>query len=323
MIHPRRGAAVLCLMASPFLFDAASAQTYPSKPVRLIVGTTPGGGTDTQARLLAKRFQETMSQRFVVDNRPGASGMIGAELTARAPADGYTLFVATALLATNSILYKKLAFDPAKDLAPISQISFAPQFLIVHPAVPARTPQEFVAVASRHSGRLNAASSGTGSANHLALEMFKLASGIKVTHVPYKSGAPAIAAVMSGEVDFSFTGAVTALPQIRAGKVRPLAVTSLKPSSVLPKVPVLANLYPGFESANWYALFAPAGTPAAVLARLSEETAKAIKAPEMRDFIAGEGAEPVGGTPQELAALFKRDFDRYSKVIAAANVRVE
>jgi tripartite-type tricarboxylate transporter receptor subunit TctC len=311
------------LTVAPFLCGPAAAQAYPTKPVRMIVGTAPGGGTDMQARLLAKRFQETMSQRFVVDNRPGASGMIGAELTARAPADGYTLFVATALLATNAILYKKLAFDPAKDLAPISQISFAPQFLIVHPAVPARTPREFVTIATRQSGRLNAASSGTGSANHLALEMFKLASGIKVTHVPYKSGAPAIAAVMSGEVDFSFTGAVTALPQIRAGKVRPLAVTSLKPSSVLPKVPTLAEIYPGFESANWYALFAPAGTPSAILSRLSEETAKAIKAPEMRDFIAGEGAEPVGGTPQELAALFKRDFDRYTKVVAAANVRVE
>lgn len=318
-----RALPTLLMLAAGIAATSAVAQNYPGKPVRIIVGTAPGGGTDTQARLIAKRFQETMNQRFVVDNRPGASGMIGAELTARSPADGYTIMMATALLATNAILYKKITFDPFKDLTPISQISFAPQFLIVHPSVPARTAQEFVTMARKHSGKLNAGSSGTGSANHLALEMFKLATGIQATHVPYKSGAPAMVALIGGEVDFTFTGAVTALPHIRTRKVRPLAVTSIKPSSVLPEVPTLNTWYPGFESANWYALFAPAGTASAVIAKLSEETAKAIKAPEVREFIAGEGAEPVGGTPQELAALFKRDFDRYSKVIAAANVKVE
>ncbi len=303
--------------------QAAPAQNYPVKPVRVIVGTAAGGGTDTQARLLCKRFQESMGQQFVVDNRGGASGVIGTELAVRSPPDGYTILFASAQLATNAILFKKVSFDPLKDLAPVGQVSFAPQFLIVHPSVPARSVTEFVALAKRQPGKLNAGSSGTGTANHLAVEMLKQITGISVIHIPYKGGAPAITALIGGEVDFTFTGAVTALPHVRAGKVRALAVTSATKSSAAPGLPTMGSIYPGFESANWYAMFVPAGTPAAIIARLNAELVNAIKSPEIRDFMTGEGAEPVGGTPQALGAYLRRDIERYGKVIQAGNVRVE
>ena len=198
----------------------APAQNYPARTVRVIVPTAPGGGSDTQARLIGKRFTESMGQPFVIDNRPGASGMIGAELVARAPADGYTILFASALLATNSLLFKKITFDPAKDLAAVSQISFAPQYLMVHPSVPARNVPEFVALEKKNPGKLNAGSSGNGSANHLAIEMLKQVAGVSITHIPYRSGAPSIAALIGGEIDCAFSGAVTALPHVRSGRVR-------------------------------------------------------------------------------------------------------
>jgi tripartite-type tricarboxylate transporter receptor subunit TctC len=314
---------ITALMVTTFAFDAG-AQNYPTKPVRIVVPTAPGGGSDTQARLLARRFQETLGgQRFVIDNRPGASGIIGAEIVAKSPADGHTLLMASALLATAPSLYRKIPFDPLKDLAPISQISFAPQFLIAHPSVPAKSIREFVGLLKQHSGKLNAGSSGTGSANHLALEMLQRAAGFQVAHIPYKSGAYAMTALVGGEIDFMFTGAVTGIPQIRSGKVRPLAVTSVKRSSLYPDVPTLDSLFPGYESANWYAMFAPAGTPSAIVNQLSTETAKALKAKDIREFIAGEGAEPVGSSPEELGTFLRREIERYAKVIAAANVKVE
>jgi tripartite-type tricarboxylate transporter receptor subunit TctC len=301
----------------------APAQTYPVRPVRVIVPTAPGGGTDIQARLLAKNFQEALGQPFVIENRAGASGMIGAELTAKAPPDGYTLLMTSTYLATNVSLYKKMPFDATRDFAPITQVSFAPQLLIVHPSVPARTVKEFVALAKRSPGKVNGGSSGNGSANHLALEMLKQRAGIDVTHIPYKSGAPAMTALISGEVDFTYTGVVTALPYVRNNQVRPIAVTSLRRSPVVPDVPTMDSVYPGFESANWYAMFAPAGTPEAIVNRLSAEASKALKTRELREFIARDGAEPVGSTPQEMAAFFRREVERYAKVIKAGNVRVE
>src|SRR5687767_12908005 len=265
--------ALVCASLGP---STGSGQGYPTKTVRIIVPTAPGGGTDIQARLLAKNFQEHLGQPFVIENRAGASGMIGAELTAKAPPDGYTLLMTSTYLATNVSLYKKMSFDAMKDLAPIGQVSFAPQLLIVHPSVPARSVKELVALAKKNAGRINAGSSGNGSANHLAIEMFKQRAGIDVIHIPYKSGAPAMTALISGEVDFTYTGVVTALPHVRNNHVRPLAVTSLKRSSVVPDVPTMDSVYPGYESANWYAMFAPAGTPEAIVNKLSAEMAKAL-----------------------------------------------
>lgn len=309
--------ATLCLSA------AALAQSYPVKSVRIIVPVAPGGGLDTQARLLGKKLQESMGQVFVIDNRPGAASMIGTEIVVKSPADGYTLLCAAATLATTVTLNKNISFDLVKDLAPVGQISSAAQFLIVHSSVPAGSVKEFIALAKKQAGRLNAGSGGTGSANHLALEMLKQRAGINVTHIPYKGSGPATIALIGGEVDFTFAGAISALPHIRSGKVRALAVTTPKRSPAAPDVPTLASFYPGFESANWYAVFAPAGTPAAIVNKISSEIAGALKSPEVRDFMAKEGAEPVGSTPQEFATYFKREVERYAKVIQAGNIRVE
>ena len=301
----------------------AQAQTYPTRTVRFIVPASPGGGSDMQARLLGKRFTESMGQSFVVDNRPGASGVIGAEVVARAPADGYTLLFATAQIPMSLLLLKKVPFDMARDFAPVSQISFAPQFLMVHPSVPARSVPELVALAKKNPGKLNAGSGGNGSANHLAIEMLKLAAGISVTHVPYRGGGPSIAALIGGETDFSFSGAVTALPHVRSGKVRGLAVTSTKRTSAAPNLPTLDSFYPGYDSTNWYAMFAPVGTPAAVINKLHAETVSGLKAPEIRDFMMGEGAELMGSTPAELGTYLRREIERYRRVIRSANIKLE
>jgi tripartite-type tricarboxylate transporter receptor subunit TctC len=320
-VQSPRGLPSVLLLACALAAATAHAQSYPTRTVRILVPASPGGGSDLQARLLTKRFADSIGQNFVVDNRPGASGVIGAELVARAPADGYTLMVATAQIPVNLLLLKKAPFDMVRDLAPVSQLSFAPQFLMVHPSVPAKSLPELVALAKKSPGKLNAGSGGNGSANHLAIEMLKLAANISVTHVPYRSGGPSIAALVSGETDFSFSGAVTALPQIRSGKVRALAVTSTKRTSVMPDLPTIASFYPGYDSANWYAMFVPAATPAAIISKLHTETVTALKTPEIRDFMVGEGADVVGGTPAELGAYLKREIERYSGIIKSARIK--
>jgi tripartite-type tricarboxylate transporter receptor subunit TctC len=307
-----------CAIAS-----SASAQNWPVRTARIVVPFTPGGGADTQARILGKKFSESMGQSFVVDNRGGAGGMIGAEIVAKAPPDGYTLLFSTASMAVNVTLYKKASFDLVKDLAPIGMFSSAPLILVVHPNVPAKTVKELIALAKQHRGKLNAGSNGSGTTSHLALEMLKQASGIEFAHIPYKGGGLAVIAMMSGEIDMRFTGQLATLPHIRSGRVRPLAVASLRKSAVLPDVPLLAATYPGFDVDNWYALFITAGTPREIITKLSGEVLKVLKVPEMREAIVKDGAEPVGSTPEELAAYFRREVDKYAKVIKAANVQAE
>jgi len=318
-----RAAGALAVAALAMGGPMAHAQSYPVKTVRIIVPVAPGGGTDPQARLLARKFQESMGQGFVVENRTGAASMIGTEFVVRSPADGYTLLCAASTLAGAPSLQKNLSFDVQKDLAPVGQISSAATFLVAHPSVPASSVKEFIALAKKRAGKLNAASGGVGSANHLSLEMLKQRAGIQATHIAYKGSGPATIALMSGEVDFSFAGALTSLPHIRSGRIKALAVTTLKPSSLLPDVPPLASLYPGFESTNWYAFFAPAGTPEAIVSKISQEIARAIRLPDVREFMAREGADPVGSTPQEFAAFFRKEVDRYAQVIRSANIRGE
>jgi tripartite-type tricarboxylate transporter receptor subunit TctC len=299
------------------------AQNWPVKPVRVIVPFAAGGGTDIQARLLAKNFHDSMKQTFIVDNRAGASGVIGAELAVRSPPDGYTILFTTASLAVNVTLYgNRVKFDPIKDLAPVSWISSTPLVLVVHPSVPAKSPKELVALAKK-SGGLNAASNGAGTTSHLSIEMLKQLTGVKVTHIPYKGGGPSMASLVSGETDMLFATGPVASTQVKAGRIRALAVTTAKKSSAFPDLPTLASLYPGLESDNWYAMFFPAGTPRAIVDKLNSEIARALKSKDIRDFMPREALDAVASSPEELHANFKREIARYAKIIKAGNIRLE
>lgn len=316
--HPWAVVALLC--AWPL--SVALAQPYPSRTVRVIVPTGPSGGADMQGRLMSKRLSDTMGQAFFVDNRPGASGTIGTELVSKSAPDGYTLLVTSSFVAVSAAFYK-LAYDPLKDLAAVSLIASAPQVLAVHPSVPARSVAELVALAKKQPGRLNAGSSGSGSINHIALEMFRQSAAVDVTHVPYKTGGASGSALLSGEVDLIFAGASQVLGMIRAGRIRAIAVTSPKRASVLPDVPTLAASYPGFASANWYAMLAPARTPAAIIERLHAEIVSAVKTPEIRDFMTKEGAEPVASSPQEFSAYLRGEIERYRKIVEVGKLKVD
>ena len=316
------GAVALTAAAMCFA-GPASAQNYPTRPVRIIVPFGAGGGTDIQARLLSKNFNESMKQTFIVDNRSGAGGLIGAEAAVRSPADGYTILFTTASLSVNVTLYaKRIKFDPLKDLEPISWISSAPLVLVEHPSVPAKSVKELVALAKR-SGKMNAGSNGAGTTSHLSIEMFKQLGHIDAVHVPYKGGGPSMAALISGEIDFLFATGPTAAPFIKAGKIRALAVTTPKKSSAFPDLPTMNSVFPGFESDNWYAMFFPAGTPKAMVAKINSEIKKALNASDVRAFMQREALDPVASTPEELSANFKREIGRYAKIIKAGNIRAD
>ncbi len=302
----------------------AQAQQWPVKPVRVIVPFGAGGGTDIQGRLLGQKFQQSMGQNFLVENRSGASGLIGSEVAARSPADGYTILFTTASLAVSVTLNAKLLkFDPVTDLLPVSWVSSVPLVLSVHPSVPAKNLKEFVALVKKSGNKLNAAHNGAGTTSHLSVEMLNLYAGSKVTAIPYKGGGPAMIGQISGETDFTFATSLAAQPFIKSGKVRAIAVTTAKPAAAFPDLPTMKSIYPEFEADNWYAMFFPKGTPKDIVAKLNAEIIKALKAPEVNDFIRKEGGDPVGSTPDELAAYFKREVAKYAKVIKAANVQAE
>lgn len=302
---------------------AVHAQNWPVKPVRIIVPFGPGGGNDIQGRLLSKKFFESMGQTFIVDNRPGASGLIGAELAARSPADGYTILFTSGGLSARVSLYKKIAFDPVKDLQPVGRVSSFPMILAVHPSVPVKSAKELIALVKKQKGKFSAGHGGGGGPGHLSLEMLKQIAGLDVVAVPYKGAGPAIMALITGETDFVFTPALVAVPHFKSGRVRPLAVTSLKGSRSFPDLPTMDSIYRGFEIENWYAIFVPAGTPREIVTKLNAEMVKALKSSDLREFIAKEGGEPVGSTPEELAAYFKREIDMFAKIIKAGNITAD
>jgi tripartite-type tricarboxylate transporter receptor subunit TctC len=317
---------LLCLAAAISALvpgGAAHAQAWPTKPVRIVVPFAPGGGTDIQARLLAKNFFESMGQTFVVENRAGASGIIGAELAARAPADGYTILFTTASLAVNVTLYgSRIKFDPLKDLAPVSWISSTPLVLVVHPSVPAKSAKELVALAKK-AGGLNAASNGAGTTSHLSIEMLKQLTGVKVTHIPFKGGGPSMVSLASGETDMLFATGPVAAPQVKAGRVRALAVTTAKKSSAFPDLPTMTSVFPGLESDNWYAMFFPTGTSKPIIDKLNAEIAKALKAKDIQDFMPREALDAVASSPEQLDANFRREIARYAKIIKAGNIKLD
>lgn len=301
----------------------ALAQSWPTKPVRIIVPFGAGGGTDIQARLLGKAFNDSLKQTFIVDNRAGAGGLIGAELAVQSPPDGNTILFTTASLAVNVTLYsKRIKFDPLKALTPVSWVSSTPLVLVVHPSVPAKSVKELVALAKK-TGKMNAGSNGAGTTSHLSIEMLKQMAGVSVAHIPYKGGGPAMAALYSGETDLLFATGPVAATQMKSGRVRGLAVTTAKKSSAFPDLPTMTSIYPGFESDNWYAMFFPAGTPKAIVDRLNSEIGKALKGKDLRDFMVREALDPVASSPEQLEANFKREIARYAKIIKAGNITVE
>ena len=299
------------------------AQDYPSRSIRIVLPFAPGGGTDILARVLAQRFQESFGQTVVVDNRAGAGGNIGAEIVSKSAPDGYTLLFTTAALAANVTLYPKMAFDPRKDLIAVSQIGSAPSLLTVHPSVPVNSVKDLVALSKATKGGLNFGSNGTGTSSHLAGVMFQQVTGAALTHIPYKGAAPAINALIGGETEMAFPGVNSAAPFLRAGKIRGIAVTTKIRSSALPDVPTLDSVYPGFDISNWMVLFVPAATSAAIVTKLHAETIKGMQHPDMKAFMAREGADPVGSTPAEAAAFLNREVEKLGKIIKAAGVKAE
>jgi tripartite-type tricarboxylate transporter receptor subunit TctC len=304
------------------LAGVAHAQTWPVKSVRIIVPFGPGGGTDIQGRLLGRKFYETMGQTFVVDNRSGAGGIIGAEIAVKSPPDGYTILFTTASLSVGLTLYGSLVkFDAFKDLAPISWVSSVPLVLVVHPSVPVKTVKELVTLAKK--GKLNPGNNGAGTTSHLSVEMLNQYAGLNLPIISYKGGGPAITALVTGEVDFVFATALAAQPHIKSGRVKPIAVTTLKPSGAFPGLPTMASVYPGFEADNWYAMFFPAGTPKEIVSKMNVEIVKALKSDDIRQFMASEGADAVGSTPEELNANFRKEVEKYAKLIKARNIKLQ
>jgi len=309
------------LLALSLAWSAASAQEYPARPIRIVLPFSPGGGTDLLARLLSKRFYEVFGQAATVDNRPGAGGNLGAEIVAKSAADGYTLLMSTASLAVNVSLYSKLAYDLRRDLIPITQVASAPLVVTVHPSVPAHNVKEFVALAKKTRGGLNFGSNGTGTTSHLGMVMFTQAAGISLTHIPYKGAGALMTSLLSGEVEMGFPAVISVQPHIRSGKLRALAVTTKRKSSVLPDVPTLDATYPGFDIDNWFALFAPAGTPAAIVNRIYSEVVKALEHAESKAFMRNEGAEPVGSSPADFAAFVAREIEKYARIVKLSGAK--
>lgn len=304
--------------------NSAVAQSWPAKPGRIIVPFATGGGADIQARLLAKSFHESTAQTFVVDNRTGAGGLIGAELTVQSPPDGYTILLTTATIAVNPTLFgKRMRFNPEKDLAPITWLSSTPLVLVIHPSVPARSVKELLALARNRPGSLTSAVNTVGSTSHLAAEMLKQFAGAQTVIVPFKGGVPAILSVISGETDLVFATGPVSAPQIKSGKVRGLAVTTPKRSSAFPDLPTMNTFLPGFESDNWYAMFFPAGISRDIVTRLNGLIAKALQSQEVREFMKREVLDPVVSTPEELSDLMKRETAKYAEVIRKGNIKLE
>ena len=314
--------AALAVMAPA---GAQAATAYPSKPIRLLVGFPPGGSTDILSRQVGVRLAESLGQQVVIDNRAGAAGNLASELVARGNPDGYTLLMATVSShGINPGLYKKVPYDPVKDFAPVTLIASYPLILAVNPAVPVKNVKELIALAKGKPGALRFGSSGNGSPGHLSGEIFKNMAGIDIVHVPYKGGAPSTLAVLSGEVQITFATLPGAMPHIKSGKLNGPAVTTAKRSPALPEVPTIAESgLPGFDISSWAGLMAPAGTPKSVVLMLNAATVKALASHDMRERLAGEGAEPVGNTPEQFAAFVKAELAKWAQAIKQAGAQID
>lgn len=322
----RRTVAKAALAATCLWIVAASAQeTYPSKPIRLVVPFPPGGGTDMMARVVGNKLAETLKWTVIVDNRPGAGGNIGVDLVTKSPPDGYTIVMGqTSNLAVNPTLYSRLPYDPVKDLAPITTVADAPLVLVVAASSPYKTLADLVAAAKARPGALTFATPGNGTVAHLTGELFQRAAGIKFQHVPYKGSSQALTDLVGGTVEVFMSSVPTALSQIRGGKMRALAVTSAKRSATLPEVPSINEAgYKGFDANTWFGLAAPVGTPANVVARLNTEVNRVLKMPDVREKIRAEGGDVLGSTPEAFGMLIKNDVVKWGNVVRDSGAKVD
>jgi tripartite-type tricarboxylate transporter receptor subunit TctC len=319
-MHTRK---FLIAVAAATLTQAAVAAQWPERPVRMLVGFAPGGGTDATARAIAPKLTELLGQQVIVDNRPGATGNIATDITAKSSPDGYTILMGTiAALAINPALYEKLPFDPLKDLLPVTRAVDSTNVLVVHPSVPAKSVKELIALAKAKS--LNCGSSGVGGAGHLALELFNLQTGTKIVHVPYKGGGPAMIDLMGGQIQLIFATAASAVGAIKSGKINALAVTTLKRSPLVPDLPTVAETgLKGFEANNWYGIVVPAKTPRAIINRLNKDVSTALLTPQIKELLFKQGLDVAPESPEAFGAYIKSEHTKWAKVVKAAGLKAE
>jgi tripartite-type tricarboxylate transporter receptor subunit TctC len=314
----------LAAAALAFATAIVCAQSYPVKPVRVLVGFPPGAGVDITTRLFTPKLAEALGQPFVVDNRPGAAGNIAAEVAAKTPPDGYSILSASAPIVMSQALYSKPGFNLERDFEPIGMMASAPFILVVHPSLPARSLKEFVALAKSRPGQMAFASTGNGSTPHLSMEMLKAQAGINLVHVPYKGTPQAVIDLLSGQVQAMFANTLSVLPHVKAGRLRALAISSAKRSAAAPELPTVAESgMPGYESGTWFGMFAPAGTPREIISRLNGEINKIVATAEMKSRLVAQGADPISVTPEQFRAFVKNELARWGKIVKTVGIKVD
>jgi len=314
----------LGLAVAAFCAPGVFAQSYPTKPIRMVITYPPGGNTDLVGRAMAGKLSELVGQQVVVDNRGGAGGVLGTMITAHAAPDGYTIMLGTSAgMVVNPLLSSKLPYDALKDFAPVSNVIIVPQLLVTNPQLPAKSIKELIALAKAKPGSLNAGSSGVGTPNHLGTELLKALAGVNIVHVPYKGGAQALTDVIGGQIQMAFSSIPAVLPHIKAGRLNALGVGSAKRSSALPNVPAISETVPGYEYTTWYGIFAPAKTPPAIVTRLNSEIVKGLAAPEINQRFVANGGEPAPSTPDELRRYMIEESARWAKTIKVAGIRID
>lgn len=320
-----RHRAILAGIALAAMSTLAGAQAWPAKPIRIVAPSTPGDAPDVIARLVADKLSVALGQQVVVENRPGAGGVVGSEAVAKSPPDGYTLIMGNAgSHGINAAVYSKLPYDIQRDFVPVSQVAVAPNVMVINPGVPANTVAEFIAYAKSQPGKLSYASGGNGSSAHMSMELFKSMAGVDIQHIPYKGSSPALTDLIGGQVVVFIGNMPPTVPHIKSGRLRALAVTTKARSALMPELPTISDAaLPGFETVAWFGVLAPAGTPPEVVNRLSQEIGRIARSPEMREKLLAMGAEPVGGTPEEFKAVIDRDIAKWKPLAQKVGIRVD
>lgn len=316
-------AAALIGVVAALAATSVRGQTYPSRPVRMIVGFPPGGAADILGRIAAQQLTESLAQQVVVDNRGGAGGLIATEIAARANPDGYTLLFTSIPHVINPHLYRKVAYDAVKDFVPVVQFVAVPLMMASHPSLPAGSVKDLIAYAKERPGQVNYGSGGSGASSHLAMELFRTLAGVDLVHIPYKGVGPMITDMLAGQVKLTISSAVPLSPQVRAGRLRGLAVTSPGRSPSFPDLPAIAETVPGYEVVNWFGILALAGTPKAAITRINRELNAALASPELRKRLAAQGADAVGGTPEEFGKRIRADYEKWGRVVKESGARVD